>query len=304
MKQKQLRIAMLGTGIVASLWIINIVSAHEGHKNRNAPASARKLKNPSKVNEKTIAAGQTLYNQHCASCHGEDGRSVTGMAAMMGKKPTDLTAKAMRGITDGEIFWVITYGIKKSGMPSFSPGVSWRDRWYMTLYVRQLMRQPPNLAGGVRKVGQMTGGQMSDHASHQAHLEAVNERGFKVMGFSQERTVHRFRLKPDGGSIEIVVRDPNDATSREQIRAHLKEIEQKFTAGDFTAPTLIHATAPPGLPLIKEQNALIKYQFEEIISGGRIRIITSDQKAISAIHEFLRFQISEHRTGDSGEVEK
>src|SRR5262245_55255957 len=177
MKQKQLRIALLGTRIEASLWIINVVSAHEGHKTRNAPASARKLKNPSKVNEKTITAGQTLYNEHCASCHGEDGRSVTDMAAMMGKKPTDLTAKAMRGITDGEIFWVITYGIKKSGMPAFSPGVSWRDRWYMTLYVRQLMRHHPNLAGGVQKVGQKTSELKSDHAGHQAHHEAVNERG-------------------------------------------------------------------------------------------------------------------------------
>ncbi|MCI0661010.1 MAG: cytochrome c, partial [Acidobacteria bacterium] len=292
MKQQQLRIAVLGTGIVASIWIINIVSAHDGHKTRNAPASAKKIKNPYKANEQTIVAGQTLYNQHCASCHGEDGKSGTEMAGMMEKKPTNLTAKAMRGITDGEIFWVITYGIKKSGMPAFNPGVSWRDRWQMTLYVKHLMGEHPQLASSLRKTGQKTseqGGNAGDHHAHHAaetkgnegqkqktaeqadqhtHHTGVNERGDKVMGFTHEKTIHRFRLMTDGGLIEIVARDPNDVTSRDQIRAHLREIEQKFTAGDFTAPALIHAQTPPGLTVIKELKALINYQFGENGTGG------------------------------------
>jgi TusA-related sulfurtransferase len=227
------------------------------------------------------------------------------MAGMMEKKPTDLTAKAMRGITDGEIFWVITYGIKKTGMPAFNPGVSWRDRWQMTLYVKHLMGEHPQLAKSLQKAGQKTAEQIVSNAGdHHAHHAGVNERGDKVMGFSHEKTIHRFRLMADGGLIEIVARDPNDFTSRDQIRAHLREIEQKFSAGDFTAPALIHAQTPPGLTVIKELNALINYQFGENVAGGRLRILTTDPKAISAIHEFLRFQISEHRTGDSGEVEK
>jgi hypothetical protein len=30
--------------------------------------------------------------------------------------------------------------------------------------------------------------------------------------------------------------------------------------------------------------------------------MTSDSKALKAIHEFLRFQISNHHTGDSGDI--
>ena len=50
------------------------------------------------------------------------------------------------------------------------------------------------------------------HAQHQAakakakqqeHLAEVNRRGAQAMGFSQTKTTHHFRLKADGGAIEI-----------------------------------------------------------------------------------------------------
>jgi hypothetical protein len=31
---------------------------------------------------------------------------------------------------------------------------------------------------------------------------------------------------------------------------------------------------------------------------------TKDRKALAAIHEFLRFQIADHRTGDPGKIER
>ena len=46
----------------------------------------------------------------------------------------------------------------------------------------------------------------------------------------------------------------------------------------------------------------IKYQFEELKGGGRVRMTTTNAEAIKAIHEFLRFQIEDHKTGDSKEA--
>jgi hypothetical protein len=37
--------------------------------------------------------------------------------------------------------------------------------------------------------------------------------------------------------------------------------------------------------------------------GGEVRISTKNAAALEAVHKFLRFQVVEHRTGDSGEVE-
>jgi mono/diheme cytochrome c family protein len=68
------------------------VSAHEGHKHSNAPACAKKLKTPLTASAETIDVGRKLFDKHCASCHGADGKSKTDIAAAMKKKPTDLTA--------------------------------------------------------------------------------------------------------------------------------------------------------------------------------------------------------------------
>lgn len=293
-KRNCIRLAVLAAGLLFGWRALHSVSAHEGHKHSHAPASAKKLKSPLKVDGEAIAAGRALFNRNCASCHGEDGKSRTDIAAAMKKKPTDLTAKEMSGITDGEIYWVITNGIKNSGMPAFKARVKDQERWQMTLYVKHLMGEHAHAehAGGANS---------QDHAAHQA---GVDQRGDQVMGFSHEKTAHHFRLKPDGGSIEVEVKDLNDTASRDRIRIHLQHITRKFAAGDFTAPMLIHAKTPPGVPVMKQLKTAIKYQFEEIERGGRVRITTSNAKAIAAIHEFLRFQISDHRTGDSGKVER
>jgi hypothetical protein len=67
---------------------------------------------------------------------------------------------------------------------------------------------------------------------------------------------------------------------------------------------LIHAQTPPGAPVMKRLKAAIQYQFENTERGGRVRIATRNAAARAAIHEFLRFQIADHRTGDSGKVEQ
>lgn len=54
---------------------------------------------------------------------------------------------------------------------------------------------------------------------------------------------------------------------------------------------------------MKLLKAKIRYKYEEISSGGRVLIESGDPAALAAIHDFLRFQISEHQTGDSVVVE-
>lgn len=140
-------------------------------------------------------------------------------------------------------------------------------------------------------------------AEHDHHA-AVNERGDKEMGFSHLKTSHHFRLSEDGGAIEVVTNDAQDTEGLAQIRGHLAEIAKLFTAGDFTLPQRIHAQTPPGVPELKQLKAQITYRYEDTESGGRVRITTSSQQARDAVHNFLRFQISDHQTGDSGKVEK
>jgi hypothetical protein len=146
--------------------------------------------------------------------------------------------------------------------------------------------------------------QQEKPAAQDQHHEGVAKRGDEVMGFSHEKTTHHFRLYADGGAIEAEAKDARDTASRDEIRSHFGHIGEMFAAGDFSAPMLIHTQNPPGTEEMKRSREAIQYKLETTANGGRIRITTKDPKALSAVHEFLRFQISDHQTGDSPDVTK
>ena len=137
---------------------------------------------------------------------------------------------------------------------------------------------------------------------HGTHAEGVNERGDRVMGFDHTKTTHHFRLYADGGAIEVTANDADDKQSRDRIRKHLGHIAQMFAAGDFIAPMLIHDRVPPGVPVMRRLKSEIKYDYEEAERGARVRIRTASPEALQAVHEFLRIQIEDHKTGDTTEV--
>ncbi|HET7217182.1 MAG TPA: hypothetical protein VFJ02_04010 [Vicinamibacterales bacterium] len=133
-----------------------------------------------------------------------------------------------------------------------------------------------------------------DHAQHQ-HPQSRAQQG---MEFDQERTTHHFLIEKDGGTIQVTARDAADRTSADQIRGHLQHIASVFAKGDFSLPMFIHETDPPGIAIMKERRSAMTFAFEEIANGGRVVIRTRDAAARDALHDFLRFQIREHRTGD------
>jgi len=126
----------------------------------------------------------------------------------------------------------------------------------------------------------------------------MNHRGDHVMGFSHDKTTHHFLLTKAGGVIQVQTNDPNDSASRDHIRMHLRHIAKSFAEGDFDDPMETHAQVPPGVPVMKDLRDKISYKFESMEKGGRVVIRSDDPEAVKALHDFLRFQIEEHKTGD------
>ncbi len=124
------------------------------------------------------------------------------------------------------------------------------------------------------------------------------DRARHAMGFDQQRTVHHFLIEPRGGTIQVTARSAEDRESERQIRTHLQHIAQAFGDGDFSLPFFVHDTEPPGAAAMKERRAALTYRFESIRGGGKVVVRTSDALALDALHDFLRFQIREHKTGD------
>jgi hypothetical protein len=140
------------------------------------------------------------------------------------------------------------------------------------------------------------------HQQHTAgmdsHQAIVQTHGDEAMGFSHTETTHHFRLATDGGSIQVTANDARDKNDIEAIRSHLSQIALAFGKGDFSTPTFVHDGIPAGVTTMQLLKDKIRYEYAEIDGGGRVRIQSTDDVAIAAIQDFLRFQITEHQTGD------
>jgi hypothetical protein len=139
-------------------------------------------------------------------------------------------------------------------------------------------------------------------AMTQKQMDELNMRGDKQMGFDHTKTTHHFLLTQDGGAIQVQANNAEDTDSRDQIRGHLRHITVMFSEGNFEVPMLIHEKTPPGTEIMTKLKTEISYKFKETDRGALIQISTRNAEAVEAIHDFLRFQIKEHMTGDPVEV--
>src|ERR1700757_5042686 len=80
---------------------------------------ARELTNPVKASTGVLAAATAHFADHCASCHGNDGRGATLLGRGLYPKPPDMTAAATQQLADGELYYIIENGIRFTGMPAF-----------------------------------------------------------------------------------------------------------------------------------------------------------------------------------------
>ena len=100
---------------------------------------AAKLNNPVLVSTASIAAGQALYQNQCAGCHGDTGNGDGAMGEELNPKPSNLSdADWKHGSTDGEIFTVIRDGVKSTGMKPFARKMTTHQLWDVVNYVRSL----------------------------------------------------------------------------------------------------------------------------------------------------------------------
>jgi hypothetical protein len=161
------------------------------------------------------------------------------------------------------------------------------------------------LLGGLRLAAQ----DIQSCPMHKEHMKAasqhqadVEKHGDEAMGFPHDKTTHHFRLYSDGGAIEVTVNDSKDSENIRAIRSHLIHIVTMFSNGEFSIPMFVHDQVPPGVPVMKDKHAEIAYSFEELPAGGTVHIKTTNPEALKAVHDFLRFQIEDHHTGDSIDI--
>lgn len=100
----------------------------------------------------SIARGEGIYNNACASCHGADGRGEGPLAATLTRWPPTVVGPLLGRRADGELFWHIAHGMRDAQgaatMPAFAGQLSDTDIWAVLDYMKVLAA-----SGGVRAGG-------------------------------------------------------------------------------------------------------------------------------------------------------
>jgi mono/diheme cytochrome c family protein len=109
--------------------------SYEPDPHWHAPAKAAHRANPLSESRELSAGGRKLFLRECAECHGSEGSGIRE------KHSADLRAPVVQFLSDGALFWKITNGDPRRGMPSFSR-LPEKQRWQLVLFLRTLRADP------------------------------------------------------------------------------------------------------------------------------------------------------------------
>lgn len=111
----------------------------EKKKPWNVPDASKKMKNPVKSDDGTIAAGKTLFMKHCKSCHGAKGLGDGPKSKELDTPCGDFSSKDVTDQTDGELFYKIKEG--RQDMPSFKKKITEDEEiWSIINFMRTLKK--------------------------------------------------------------------------------------------------------------------------------------------------------------------
>jgi mono/diheme cytochrome c family protein len=153
---RRLRLLLIGTGallavVAAAILIgVNLVSVKADPPGKTETAAInwtkhtflvhnRAEKNPLPDTPANVADGKEAFSHYCVACHGLDGQN-TGVpfAERLSPPVPSLAGRDVQSYTDGQLKWVIDYGIWPSGMPGSKGTLSDDEIWSIVLYLRHL----------------------------------------------------------------------------------------------------------------------------------------------------------------------
>lgn len=109
------------------------------------PSDLRRRKNPVPLTPATLGEARAHFADHCAYCHGNDGRGQTSIGQSFYPRVPDMTLAATQSQSDGELFATIENGIRLTGMPAWGDGtaVSAYGSWTLVHFIRNLASLTP-----------------------------------------------------------------------------------------------------------------------------------------------------------------
>lgn len=104
------------------------------------PSDLRDRENPVPLTPEVLAEARGHFADHCAQCHGNDGRGRTSIGRSFYPKAPDMTHVETQSQSDGELFATIENGIRLTAMPAWGDGTaeSAYGSWTLVHFIRHL----------------------------------------------------------------------------------------------------------------------------------------------------------------------
>jgi mono/diheme cytochrome c family protein len=101
---------------------------------RHAARSA----NPLAGDRAAAAQGLVAFRESCLDCHGAGKIPPSEFAAGMNPGAPSLDSREIQSMSDGELFWVVSHGIRATGMPAFAASRDEDEIWKIVTFIRRL----------------------------------------------------------------------------------------------------------------------------------------------------------------------
>ncbi|RQR33578.1 c-type cytochrome [Burkholderia sp. Bp9142] len=99
-------------------------------------------RNPAPFSVANVMRGAHLYAQHCAACHGADGRGEGPLAATLAHWPPTFAGALLARRLDGELYWRVRHGTRDArgaaSMPGFAATLGPAETWAVLDYLKAL----------------------------------------------------------------------------------------------------------------------------------------------------------------------
>ena len=86
----------------------------------------------------SIDRGREAYRANCLVCHGVPGGEQSAIAAGLNPPVPDLAEPRTQGRSDGELYFLVSGGVRLTGMPGFERSLPEKTRWELVAFLRAL----------------------------------------------------------------------------------------------------------------------------------------------------------------------
>lgn len=137
------------------------------------PSHLHAAKNPVALTSEVMASARAHFADHCALCHGNDGRGQTSMGRNLYPKAPDMTLADTQDLADGELFGIIENGIRLTGMPAWGNGTpeSTKASWELVHLIRHFPKISPAELSEMASLNPMSRAEFEEEQSIDAFLK-------------------------------------------------------------------------------------------------------------------------------------